>query len=129
VIRRSAVVIVDTHAALWFLAEDGRLSSMARSLIEDAGVERRLSAISVWEVAVKRRVGKLRVSPDFHHLLYEQGLHSLPVTEAYAREIAELPLHHRDPFDRMLVAQARVEGSSLLSADQRLRSYDVPVLW
>jgi PIN domain nuclease of toxin-antitoxin system len=123
------VLIVDTHAALWFLEGDRRLSRAARALIEDDGIERRLSAASVWEVAVKRRLGKLEAAADFHELLYRQGLRGLPVTDVHAARIADLPLHHRDPFDRMLVAQALAEGMSILSADARLRAYDAPVLW
>jgi PIN domain nuclease of toxin-antitoxin system len=122
-------LIVDTHAALWFLAGDSRLSSTARELIEDDQVERRLSAVSVWEVAVKTSLGKLRTSRDFHQLLYEQGLLTLPVTDVHALRIAELPPHHRDPFDRMLVAQAQVQSMAILSKDETFRAYDVPVLW
>jgi PIN domain nuclease of toxin-antitoxin system len=122
-------MIVDTHAALWFLEGDRRLSETARALIEDATIERRLSAVSVWEVAVKRSLGKLKAAADFHRLLYRQGLSALPVTDAHALLIAELPFHHRDPFDRMLVAQALAERMSILSVDPRLRAYDVTVVW
>jgi PIN domain nuclease of toxin-antitoxin system len=123
------LLIVDTHAALWFLKGDSRLSATARELIEDERVERRLSAVSVWEVAVKSSLGKLKVSPHFHRLLYEQGLSALPVTDVHALRIADLPLHHRDPFDRLLVAQAQAEGMSIVSKDTKLRAYDVPLLW
>jgi PIN domain nuclease of toxin-antitoxin system len=78
---------------------------------------------------VKRSLGKLRASANFHQLLYEQGLLALPVTDAHALRVAGLPLHHRDPFDRMLVAQAISEGMSILSKDEILRAYDVPVVW
>jgi PIN domain nuclease of toxin-antitoxin system len=123
------LLIVDTHAALWFLEGDRRLSDTAKALMEDHGVDRRLSAVSVWEVAVKRSIGKLKASARFHELLYEQGLFPLSVTDAHAIRIAELPFHHRDPFDRMLVAQAQVEGMSIVSADPRLEPYDVTVVW
>jgi PIN domain nuclease of toxin-antitoxin system len=123
------VLIVDTHAALWFLAGDERLSPAARILIEDEGIERRLSAASVWEVAIKRRLGKLRATADFHARLGEQGVRGLPIGDAHAARIADLPMHHRDPFDRILVAQAQLEGMSILSADPQIRRYDVPVLW
>jgi PIN domain nuclease of toxin-antitoxin system len=123
------LLIVDTHAALWFLKGDSRLSPTARELIEDDRIERRLSAVSVWEVAVKSSLGKLKVSPSFHRLLYEQGLSALPVTDAHALRIPGLPFHHRDPFDRLLVAQAQAEGMSIVSKDGKLRAYDVAVLW
>lgn len=123
------MLIVDTHAALWFLAGDRRLSETARAFIEDERIDRRLSAVSVWEVAVKRSIGKLKASGRFHELLYEQGLFSLPVTDAHAGRIGELPFHHRDPFDRMLVAQAQIEDMSILTADPRLHPYDVRMVW
>jgi PIN domain nuclease of toxin-antitoxin system len=123
------LLIVDTHAALWFLNGDSRLSQAARDLIEDDAIDRRLSAVSVWEVAVKRSLGKLKAPADFHQLLYEQGLLALPVTDAHALRIAGLPFHHRDPFDRMLVAQAMSEGMSIVSKDEILCAYEVTVLW
>jgi PIN domain nuclease of toxin-antitoxin system len=123
------VLIVDTHAALWFLEGDRRLSIAARTLIEDDTTERRLSAASVWEVAIKHTLGKLRIAPGFYELLYRQGLRGLPVIDRHARQVANLPLHHEDPFDRLLVAQAQVERMAILSSDSRLRAYDVPVLW
>ena len=123
------MLIVDTHAALWFLKGDRRLSSAARALIEDDDVERRLSAVSVWEVAVKRGLGKLAAPGDFHEQMYRQGLRGLPIADVHAARVADLPPHHRDPFDRLLVAQALVEGMSIVSIDPRLRAYDVPVIW
>lgn len=123
------MLIFDTHAALWFLKGDRRLSRVARAMIEDDGVQRRLSAASVWEVAVKRRLGKLEARGDFHEYLYRQGLRGLPVTDTHAARVADLPLHHRDPFDRLLVAQALVEGMSIVSVDPRLEVYGVPVIW
>jgi len=123
------LVIVDTHAALWFLQGDRHLSRVARETIEDELIERRLSAVSVWEVAVKSSVGKLTVPPNFHRLLYEQGLSTLPVTDRHALRVTGLPLHHRDPFDRLLVAQAQAEGMSILSSDVKLHAYDVDVIW
>ncbi len=98
-------------------------------MIEDDGVERRLSAASVWEVVVKRGLGKLDVQADFHEYLYRQGLRGLPVVDAHAARVATLPRHHRDPFDRLLVAQALVEGMSIVSRDPRLRAYEAPVIW
>ncbi len=123
------MLIVDTHAALWFLEGDRRLSVAARTLIEDDRTERRLSAVSVWEVAIKHGLGKLDMPAGFYEVLYRQGVRGLPVTDKHARQVADLPLHHEDPFDRLLVAQAQVEGMAILSSDARLRAYDVPVLW
>jgi len=123
------VLIVDTHAALWFLEGDRRLSAVARALIENDRLDRRLSTASVWEVAIKRKLGTLKAPADFHEQLAKQGVSSLSITDAHVLRIADLPPHHRDPFDRILVAQAQVEDMSILSADRKLKAYDVTVLW
>ena len=122
-------LLVDTHAALWFLEGNERLSQTARALIEDDHVERRLSAAVVWEVAIKRGLGKLKATADFHERMGRQGVSGLPVYDRHATRVADLPPHHSDPFDRLLVAQAIEEGMSILSADQILRRYDVDVIW
>lgn len=123
------MLIVDTHAALWFLEGDRRLSAVARALIENDRLDRRLSTASVWEVAIKRKLGTLKAPADFHEQLAKQGVSSLSITDAHVLRIADLPPHHRDPFDRILVAQAQVEDMSILSADRKLKAYDVTVLW
>jgi PIN domain nuclease of toxin-antitoxin system len=114
---------------LWFLEGDPSLSTVAFRLIEDDSIERRLSAASVWEVAIKRGAGKLTATADFHERMERQGVRGLAVTDAHAAAVADLPMHHRDPFDRLLVAQARLEGMTILSKDERLHAYDVPVIW
>jgi PIN domain nuclease of toxin-antitoxin system len=122
-------LLIDTHAALWFLEGDPNLSAVAFSLIEDDSIERRLSAASAWEVAIKRGSGKLTATADFHERMERKGVRGLSITDAHAAAVADLPMHHRDPFDRLLVAQARIEGMSILSKDEILRAYDVPVVW
>ncbi len=122
-------LLVDTHTALWFLDGSRRLSATARGLIEDQTIERWISAAAVWEVAIKRSTGKLSAPADFHERMRVQGVRGLPVTDAHAAAVAELPMHHRDPFDRLMVAQAIAEGMAILSVDEILRAYDVPVLW
>jgi PIN domain nuclease of toxin-antitoxin system len=122
-------LLVDTQAALWLLAKDERLRPTAREMIFDRSVDCFLSAASVWEVAIKRKLGKLSASSEFHIDLERHGVIGLPVYDRHAARVAELPLHHGDPFDRLLVAQAIGERMSILSADKILRKYDVPVLW
>jgi PIN domain nuclease of toxin-antitoxin system len=122
-------LLVDTHTALWFLAGSRRLSATARGLIEDQTIERWISAAAVWEVAIKRSTGKLNAPADFHERMRNQGVRGLSVTDAHAAAVGELPMHHRDPFDRLMVAQAIAEGMAILSVDEILRAYDVPVLW
>jgi PIN domain nuclease of toxin-antitoxin system len=121
-------LLLDTHAALWFLSGDERLSESARRhLIDDANPVL-LSAAVVWEISIKRSLGKLRVPGEYLSLLLDAGVQPLPVTVEHATAVEALPPHHRDPFDRMLIAQAQLEGAALVSTDQALRPYGVTLL-
>ena len=122
-------LLVDSHAALWLLNEDARLSGRADQMLTDASNEVLLSAAVVWEVAIKRSLGKLDAPDGFAGMLLEAGATPLAVSIDHARAVRCLPWHHRDPFDRLLVAQARLEDAVLLSSDERLRAYDVRVAW
>ena len=122
-------LLPDTHAFLWLLAGDDRLSTRAADLLADASNEVLLSAAVVWEVALKRSLGKLDAPSDLVELLLDAGAVELAVKAIHADAVASLPWHHRDPFDRMLVAQAELERAVLLSADEALHAYDVAVEW
>lgn len=122
-------LLPDTHAALWLLGGDERLSRRAERLLKDASNEVLLSAAVVWEVAVKRSLGKLDAPEGFADLLLDAGAAPLGVSLEHAEAVAELPWHHRDPFDRMLVAQAELEQAVLVTGDARLSAYDVRVAW
>jgi PIN domain nuclease of toxin-antitoxin system len=98
-------------------------------LLEDPSSDVLLSAAVVWEVAIKRAAGKLRVPDGFTRLVLDAGVDGLPIAIEHAEAAGALPLHHRDPFDRMLVAQAQIEGAAIVSADPALRAYDVRVEW
>jgi PIN domain nuclease of toxin-antitoxin system len=122
-------LLLDTHAALWWLADDERLGPAAAEYVADSSNEVLLSAAVVWEVAIKRALGKLDVPDDFAVTLLGAGAVGLPVTLQHASAVAELPAHHRDPFDRMLIAQARLENAVLVSHDAALRAYGLPMAW
>jgi PIN domain nuclease of toxin-antitoxin system len=122
-------LLVDTHAALWLLGEDSRLSSNADRMLTDASNEVLLSAAVVWEVAIKQSLGKLDAPDGFAGMLLDAGALPLAVSIDHARAVRALPWHHRDPFDRLLVVQAVLEDAVLLSSDDRLRAYDVRVAW
>lgn len=122
-------LLIDTHAALWLLGEDKRLSSSADQMLTDASNEVLLSAAVVWEVAIKQSLGKLDAPDGFSALLMDAGAMPLPVTIEHARAVSALPWHHRDPFDRLLVAQAILEKVAIISSDDRLHAYDVRVAW
>lgn len=122
-------LLLDTHALIW--AADKRLADDARQTIEDRGNVIFISAATIWEIEIKRAVGKLRTfdgAADTIQLVDESGFERLAIGYEHAREAGRLPLLHGDPFDRMLIAQARLEGLTLVTADDRIGRYDVPVL-
>lgn len=122
-------LILDTHAALWWLADDRRMGAQAALQLDDKTNEVLLSAAVVWEVAIKRGLGKLAAPDGLAETLLAGGAVPLPMTVEHAAAVESLPWHHRDPFDRILVAQTRAEGASLISADDAFRAYGVPLLW
>jgi PIN domain nuclease of toxin-antitoxin system len=116
-------LLLDTHVLLWWLANDPSLSGTATDLIRDPENVVFVSAVSHWEIWLKHSIGKLRVPDEFEERLAGESLESLPLTAVHAREVARLPWHHRDPFDRMLVAQAKTENLMLLTADSAVAAY------
>jgi PIN domain nuclease of toxin-antitoxin system len=126
-------VLLDTHAFLWFVTDDPRLGSVAKSSIQDPTNERILSAASLWEMAIKFSLGKLKLAKPFATLIPEQlaanVIQILPIQLSHVVAVAGLPFHHRDPFDRLLIAQAIVEGIGLLSAESVFDAYGVKRIW
>jgi len=125
-------LLLDTHALLWFVANDEALSASARSLIESAD-EVLVSVASAWEVAIKVNLGKLSLdAPSAESFFEEQmranGFAYLPIAPAHVFRAAALPLHHRDPFDRLLIAQALIEGLSLVTREN-LVAYGITTSW
>ena len=125
-------VLLDTQCWLWMRAAPQRLSARTRRLLTDPANELLLSAASVWELAIKAALGKARLPEPFGEFvtsrLAEDGIVPLPIQHIHAMRVAELPAHHCDPFDRLLVAQAQIEALSLLTADRQLEAYDVAVI-
>ena len=126
-------LLLDTQVFLWSGSAPERLSPRARRAIETGRNEVFLSAASVWEIAIKTQVGRLQLTRDLEDFtrerMAESSLVALPVLLTHATHVASLPDVHRDPFDRLLVAQAIVEGLHLVTADRRLREYPVKVVW
>jgi PIN domain nuclease of toxin-antitoxin system len=116
-------LLLDTHLLLWWLANDPALSAAARELIADPENTVFISAVSLWEIRLKQSLGRLKLPPDFDARLAAEHFENLPLLAAHTREVAFLPWHHRDPFDRMLIAQARSAGLKLLTADDAVASY------
>ncbi|MGH9113000.1 MAG: type II toxin-antitoxin system VapC family toxin [Acidimicrobiales bacterium] len=121
-------LLLDTHVLLWWLADDRRLVAAARDAIADPSTAVYVSAASAWEIAVKRALGKLKAPPDLASAVAESGFDALAIAFDHAVAAGDLPRHHDDPFDRMLVAQAQAEHLTLATADHRIDPYDVPIL-
>ena len=126
-------VLLDTHAFLWWIGDDRRLSVAARAVVADGDNEVFFSTASAWEMAIKARLGRLWVAEDFQGFVADQvalnGFRVLSVELLHALHVQALPDHHRDPFDRLLVAQSRVEGLALVTADGGLSAYGVERIW
>jgi PIN domain nuclease of toxin-antitoxin system len=116
-------LLLDTHILLWWLEDNPLLPESLRKLIRDPENTIFISAVALWEIWLKQSLGKLKLPPNFKELLELEEFENLPLTARQAAAVASLPWHHRDPFDRMLVAQAQVERLTLLSVDEDLPAY------
>ncbi len=121
-------LLLDTQVFLWWRADPRRLDRQVERAITRAPVVY-VSAASAWEAAIKTQLGKLRFPGSFGAAVLESEFAQLEVTFPHAEAVRDLPSHHNDPFDRILVAQATVEGLTLVTADRKLEPYRVPVLW
>ena len=120
-------LLLDTHIVLWQLAGTRSLSSTAQEAIADAA-ELLFSVVSFAEIGIKVALGKLAVPHDLRRQVAASGVHVLPLSAEHGLRVADLPLHHRDPFDRLLIAQAQSEQLRVITADRRFGEYDVPVI-
>ena len=121
-------LLLDTHAFLWWRLDNRKLKAEARRAISTADLVW-VSAASGWEVAIKRAIGKLRLADPFPDMVESSGFFGLPVTLWHAEELVRLPPHHSDPFDRMLIAQARAESAIVVTHDRQFEPYGISVLW
>lgn len=121
-------LLLDTHTLLWWLDDNPTLSTKACSAIGDAENLVFISAAVVWEITIKKAIGKLEAPNDFFEVLNTQRFQRLDITAEHAIATGELPDYHQDPFDRMLAAQAKVEGLTIVTRDQNLRKYDISLI-
>ena len=121
-------LLLDSHVLLWWLAEEPTLRKEAYGLIADSSNYVVVSAASMWELGMKAAKGKLAMPDGLEQTVHEHGFARLPITFAHAQRACRLPPHHSDPFDRMLVAQAQIEQLELVTRDDRLRAYEVPLI-
>jgi PIN domain nuclease of toxin-antitoxin system len=122
-------VLLDTHALLWWLADDDQIGIQARDLIADPGNNILISVASLWEIVVKVRVGKLEADiEEISEAIKLNGFTLLTIDPAHLRTLAGLPMHHRDPFDHLLIAQAIAEEAIFLSEDQNTSKYSIQTI-
>jgi len=127
-VLRPSQLLLDTHVFIWWRTDSPRLSDVVRETIGSADTVF-VSAASAWEVAIKASLGKIRLPESFSSGVRASGFEQLFVRFTHAEAVAQLPHHHRDPFDRILVAQAAVEGLALVTHDPKLHEYDVEIVW
>ena len=126
-------ILIDTHALLWFLRGDSRLSDIARTAIESTANQKVLSDASVWEMSIKQSLGKLKLAETFESRLVaalkRNAIGSLPLARPHLFAVSRLPFHHRDPFDRLIIATAMVENLPVVTQDPHFSAYPIEVIW
>lgn len=126
-------LLVDTHCWLWYLLSPEKLNSASRAVLDNGSHSIYFSTASAWEIVIKAALGKLELPlPPSQYIpdrLARLGHQSLPILQEHVLHLESLPAHHKDPFDRILVAQAQMEELQLVTADQSLKLYDLPLLW
>lgn len=125
--------LLDTHVLIWWITDDKRLSSRAKNLIKKRRSNIYWSVASSWEVSIKHALGRLEFDEPIEEFipseLAKNNIESLTIQNSHAFLAGRLPIHHKDPFDRMLIAQARIESLGMISDDSKFKLYDVDVLW
>jgi PIN domain nuclease of toxin-antitoxin system len=122
-------ILLDTHALLWWLADDKQLGRRARELVEDPGNDVLISMVSLWEIAVKSRIGKLQADiKEIADAVGQEGFTMLDIAVTHLETLAGLPTHHRDPFDQLLIAQAITEDATFVSEDRNAARYAARVM-
>lgn len=118
-------ILLDTHAVIWWLDGDPQLGELASKCISDSRNEVFVSAATNWEISIKKAIGKLDAADDLDSIIDDEGFTKLAISNFHGDQAGKLPLHHRDPFDRMLIAQAQSEGLELLTKDEVFPLYSV----
>ena len=125
--------LMDTHAFLWFVSDDNRLSSKAKSIIKNNNNEIYFSAASAWEISIKSKLGRMKLGEDLGSFIIEQltanSFGPLAITISHSLYTEKLPQIHKDPFDRMMISQSKVENMVLITGDKKIREYKVSTVW
>lgn len=121
-------LLLDTHVLLWWLDANPSLSEKAKTTIADGSNLVLISAAVIWEIRIKQALGKLEIPTNFRQTLDRQPFEMLPITAEHAHTVGDLPPIHRDPFDRMLIAQAKVERLTIVTRDTNIKQYKIPII-
>ena len=121
-------LLLDTHVLLWWLNDDRNIGNLTRQMIADARNEVFVSAVTTWEISIKKNKGLLEAPDDMDRIVEDEGFSKLPVSLFHGEKAGDLPGIHRDPFDRMLVAQAQAEGLELITADPEIPKYGIKLI-
>ena len=125
--------LLDTHSFLWFIAGSSRLSKNARSIIENTDIQLYLSIASLWEIAIKISLKKLHLGESYDNLipiqLSQNSINLMQISVSHTAAVIELPFHHRDPFDRLIIAQAQIEELPIISTDSAFDAYKIQRVW
>ena len=125
-------LLLDTHTLIWFLEGDQALSGQAKASIEGKGVTNYVSVATLWEIAIKSSLGKLTLKQDFSRLellVQQNGFYVLPINFEHLKKVKTLSFHHRDPFDRLIIAQSLVERLDIVTKDPAFPAYGVSIIW
>jgi PIN domain nuclease of toxin-antitoxin system len=125
-------LLLDTHSLIWFLNGDEKLSDKAKSVIEDSSNSKIVSIASIWEIAIKISLDKFRFPKGFKHFLdmvEDNGFEILPITFEHALELSTLEFIHRDPFDRLLIAQCKSDNLVIVTKDDNIKRYNIKTIW
>ncbi|MDC9593603.1 type II toxin-antitoxin system VapC family toxin [Xenorhabdus sp. IM139775] len=121
-------LLLDTHALIWWITNDPSLGEMTRRVIAKGTSSIFVSSVTPWEISIKRALGKLKFNADFDLIMEKNNFIPLSITHAHAESAGDLPRHHGDPFDRMLIVQAQMEGLTLVSADSAFSAYGIRLM-
>ena len=122
-------LLLDSNAFLWWRAGSANLTVRAANIIRDTDNDTAVSVVTLWEIAIKRGLGKLQFLEDFEAVMREEAFDLLPITYVHLRTLETLPMRHRDPFDRLLIAQAVAEGIPVATGDRSFAAYGVQIVW
>ena len=124
--------LLDTHTLIWAIEGSDNLPKFTKNVIQDTSNICLVSLASIWEISIKYSLGRLKIITDLESyisIIKKSGFDVLPIKESHVLSVSKLPFHHKDPFDRLIIAQAHIENLTLISKDSKFKNYNIPILW